>query len=246
MDVEKRIAELESQVRAMSDELGRLRAEAPAVRGKAGPAHEGALVRDVRDKIDRALRGESLDQIEARIGGVWVSRLAVVCIMTALALLAQATFVSDQFPVVWKAAFLFAVSAGFMGYGLIFRRSQEFFAEAMLGCGLAVLYYATYAVFFLDQMRLVPFPWLGVPALLACLAFMGAMAHWQRSLTVAGIALFLTYYTVAVSASQTPTLPNLIYALSTCAGLATISLLFHVAHRWMLFSWATLMATHGT
>lgn len=248
MDVEKRIAELEQQVRSMSDELRRLRADAPAGRGKsgAGGAHEGALVRDVRDKIDRALRGESLDQIEARIGGVWISRLAVVCIMTALALLAQATFVSEQFPVAWKAAFLYGVSVGFVGYGLLFRRSQEFFAEAMLGCGLAVLYYATYAVFFLDQMRLVPWPWLGVPALLACLGVMGAVAHRQRSLTVAGIALFLTYYTVAVSASQTPTLPNLIYALSTCAGLATISLVFHVSHRWMLFSWATLIATHGT
>lgn len=246
MDVEKRIAELEQQVRSMSEELGRLRSEEPAAREKPASGSEGALVRDVRDKIDRALRGESLDQIEARIGGVWISRLAVVCIMTALALMAQATFVSDQFPVAWKAAFLFGVSLGFMGYGLIFRRSQEFFAEAMLGCGLAVLYYATYAIFFLDQMRLVPMPWLGVPALLACLAFMGVVAHWQRSLTVAGIALFLTYYTVAMSASQTPTLPNLIYALSTCAGLATISLLFHVAHRWMLFSWATLIATHGT
>lgn len=244
MDLEKRIQELEAQVNALTGELGRLRDEAAP--GRARPAaSEGALVREVRGKIDRALSAQNIEQIEARIGTVWIGRLAVVFVMTAVALLTQATFAAEVSSGA-KAGVLFATSAAFIGYGLFFRKSQEFFSDAILGCGLAVLYYATYAVFYIDQMQLVPYPWLGVPALLACLAFMGTMAHLQRSVAVAGIGLFLTYYTVAVSAAHAPTLTNLIYALSTCAGFALLSLLFHIAHRWMLFSWAVLLATHGT
>ncbi len=243
MDVEKRIDELEAQVTALTGELKRLRQDGGAGRPRA--VTEGALVREVRGKIDRALSAENIDQIESRIGTVWISRLAVVFVMTAVALLTQATFAAEVDTRI-KAGVLYATSVLFVAYGLLFRKSQEFFAEAILGCGLAVLYYATYAIFFIEQMRLVPYPWLGVPALLACLGLMGGLAHVQRSLTVAGIGLFLTYYTVAVSAAHAPTLENLVYALATCAGFATLSLLFHLAHRWMLFSWAVLLATHGT
>lgn len=247
MDVEKRIAELEAQLQSLTGELRQLRQDGVPGRAEPVPAHqEGALVREVRGKIDRALRGENLDKIEARIGAVWVSRLAVLFLMTAVALGAQATFAAEQLQAGGKAAILFGMSFGLIGYGALFRRSQEFFAEAILGCGLASLYYATYAVFYVDQMRLVPFAWLGVPALLLCLGAMGAAAHYAQSVTVAGISVFLTYYTVALSANQSPSLTNVVYALSTCAGLAILSLLFHIAHRWMLFSWAVLLATHGT
>jgi hypothetical protein len=247
MDVEKRIEELEAQVRLLSDELRRARHEEAPGRGKgAAPNQEGALVREVRGKIDRALSAENIDQIESRIGTVWFSRLTSVLIMTALALGTQATFAAEQLTPMWKALVLFGVAIGLSGYGLLFRRTQEAFAEVMLGCGLAVLYYATYAVFYVEQVRLVPVPWLGVPALLACLAAMGVTAHRLRSQTVAGMGVFLAYYTVVVSASQAPTLAGVVYALSTCGALAVLSLAFHVAHRWMLFSWAVLLATHGT
>lgn len=244
---DERIDELEAQVRALTQELKQLRQEgAPRPKGVAPALHEGALVRDVRDKIDRALRVENIERFETRIGTVWLSRAAVVFVMTAVALLTQATFAAEQISTAGKAGVLFGTSALFIAYGYLFRRSQELFAEAILGCGLAVLYYSTYAVFYLDQMRLVHVPWLGVPALLACLVFMGGMAHYQRSLTVAGISVFLTYYTVSLSASQSPSLTNVVYAFCTCGALALLSLLFHISHRWMLFSWAVLIATLGT
>jgi len=246
METEDRIAALEAQVRSLSDELSRLRDEKAAPESAAASwSSEPAIVRDVRDRIDRALRGDGLDTIESRIGTVWVSRLTVLLIMTAVALGTQATVAAGTVTPEMKALGLLAMSAIFTVYGIVFRRSQETLAEAILGCGLSLLYYAAYAVFYVEPMRLVHLPLLGVPVLLACLLLMGIVAHWQRSLTVAGISVFLTYYTVVVSSTQTPTLENLLYALGTCSVLAVLSLVFHMAHRWMLFSWAVLIATHG-
>ena len=265
---EHRIRELENEVRELRNTLEALAErldapeEFPARRGRGEAAAETAheLIGDVRDRVQRALRGDSEESIESRIGTVWLSRLATIVTMTAVAVGARATYVADDimgFAIgpLEKTLFGYLLSMAFLAYGLFARRrvnlgrgtpSDGLFAEAILGCGLAGLYFITYAACFIDEMRLIqPSLWSLVP-LFGCLGLLAVVSHWQKSQTVAGIAFLLAYYTVLVSGVQSPTFESLLYALLTCSGLALATVLFHFAHRWTLLSWAALVATHLT
>lgn len=254
MDKEQRIEELESQVRQLNTLVRRLldeREESPVEpvaqnnKGRVNAPGESQLVRDVRVRVGRALGGDS-DDIETQIGGVWLSRLGVIVMMTALVFFARATVISDELGPFIKVVIGYGVAATFSAYGFYYRKARDFFAEALLGCGLATLYFTTYAIFFIENMRLVHVPVVAFPAVLLCLLFLSLIAHWRRSPTVAGIGLFLAYYTVALSAVQESSVEDLSYALLTCTAVAAITLAFHFAHRWLLFTWAALIATYIT
>lgn len=271
LDPEKRIADLESQVRHLTSLVERLikekRPTPPSVpvasEMKPSAAQTGASVQtvvhesrdtaaakpmqDVRRKLDKALQKDSDETFEAHIGSVWLSRLAIVVFMTAVALAARTTFWSERIGPPEKVMIGYAVALAFIGYGCLSRKGRDVFGQIILGGGLAGLYFTTYAAFFISQMQLFDAPLWAFPVLLACLAFMAVVAHLRRSQTVAGISFFLAYYTVVVSCTQqTPDLDNMVYALLTCAALAVATLLFHIAHRWILFTWLALIATHVT
>ena len=269
MDPEKRISELEAQVRQLSGLVRQLLEEGqpqPAQTGEdaeerkrraliesAERATQPALVQDMRKRMDRALRSGD-GNIETRIGAVWLSRLATVFAMTAIALAARTTFWSDAIGPPEKVVIGYLMAVMFIAYGMYFRRREDLFAKAILGCGLAALYFTTYAVFFIDQMRLdqvhqalgdsaTP---VGIALVTVCLLLLTAIAHFRRSQTVAGIGLFLAYYTVVVACNAEPSFEAFVYALTTGAIIALITLVFHFAHRWLLFSWVALISTHLT
>jgi len=261
MDPNQRIEELEAQVRRLNAVVQELlqgkgggRAVSKPDRSEAAPEYESALVENVRRRVDRALGGNEEASIESRIGAVWLSRVAVVVLMTAIALAARTTFTTDAIGPLEKALIGYGMAILFTVYGLWFGRRDDLFAQAVLGCGLAGLYFVSYAVFFIQPMRIEQLgtvlgsaePFVGLPLILMCLLFLAAVAHRRRSETVAGIGLFLAYYTVVVSCTQEPTRESLAHALLTCTVLAFVTLLFHLAHRWLLFSWAALIATHAT
>ena len=211
------------------------------------PLKEKTALRSVRHRLDRALRVDSGETIEAHIGSVWLSRLAILVFMTAMALAARTTFWSERIGPPEKVMIGYAMALAFIGYGSLSRKGRDLFGQVLLGGGLAGLYFTTYAAFFIEQVQVFNAPLWAVPVLLGCLAFMAAVAHLRRCLTVAGIAFFLAYYTVVVSCTQqTPSLENMVYALFTSAGVAVATLVFHAAHRWILFTWLALIATHLT
>lgn len=279
MDRDKRIEELEAELRdlkALVQRMGEGMAPADAsvaptevstedVEGARGihfPGVDSELVRDVRDRAESFFRGDSEESIETRIGSVWLSRLAVLVTMTAVALGARITFTAEAiggYPIgpFEKTVIGFTMAFVFMGYGLFTRwrlgtrREYEapgldLFAQAILGCGLAGLYFTTYATFFVAEMQMVA-NWLpSLLPLLGALVIVGVVAHRQRSATVAGISLFLAYYTVALSAVQEPSTVGLAYALMTCAAVAVTTLVLHVLHRWFVFSWLAIAAAYLT
>lgn len=228
---------------------------------KKAPVRSGKspdMVQNMRRRVDQALRGNPTESFETRIGVVWLSRLAVVVAMTAIALAARTTIKADTIGpweiAAWHKVLVgYALAGAFIGYGFFFRRSTDLFAQAILGCGLAGLYFTTYAALFIPQMRVftaldagLPLFLIGLPLLLLSLIFLVSIAHQRRSPTVAGIGLFLAYYTVALSCYREPNIGNLTHALLTCTALAIVTLVFHSAHRWLLFSWGALIATHVT
>jgi hypothetical protein len=240
MEAQARIRELEAQVARLSDTVDRL-----STKSTVHGAQEHHLVDDVRRTVDQVILADVDESIETHVGAVWVSRLAAVVIMMALALAARTTFASQEIEELGKALIGYALAVSFIGYGLFFERRRDLFAQAILGCGLAVLYFTTYAIFFIPQMQLHDEPFWGIPITTACLGILVLMAHVRSSETVAGVGLFLAYYTVYISCSQSPTVSSHIHAGATCAVLAVTALLYQVGHRWLLFSWVVMGATYA-
>lgn len=239
MESEARIRELEAQVVQLSDMVDQLTA-----RQDVGGEHEHHLVDDVRRTVDQVILADVDEAIEAHVGAVWVSRVAAVVIMMALALAARTTFASQEIEELGKAFIGYGIAVTFIGYGLFFERKRDLFAQSILGCGLAVLYFTTYAIFFIPQMQLQDSPFWAIPVTLACLVTLVIMAHVRRSETVAGVGLFLAYYTVYASCYQSPTLSSHFHAIATCAILAMTALIYQVSHRWLLFTWVVTCATY--
>ena len=242
MNPKKRIAELEQEVRQLRGRVRELEAQVPEA-----PYHHG-LVEEMRERVDHAFHGHTGEEIEAELGTVWLNRLAVVVVMTAFALAARATFQTVELEAWQKVALGYTSAAAFLIFGLAYRRTSDLFSEAMAGCGFATLYFTTFAAFFIAPMQLGPVAGspLAIPALLVCLLLLAGAAQWRRSPTMAGVGLFLAYYTVLISSTGEATLTELIYALVASMGLALVALAFYVRNQWTLFSWGALLATYGT
>lgn len=239
MEANARIRELEAQVAKLSGmvkDLSRERA--------ARDEQEHHLVDDMRRRVDQVILADVDEAIEAHIGAVWVSRLAAVVIMMALALAARTTFASQEIEEIGKALIGYGIAGAFIAYGLLYERKRDLFAQSILGCGLAVLYFTTYAIFFIPQMQLHDSPYWGIPISLACLVTLVGMGHMRSSETVAGVGLFLAYYTVYLSCTQSPTMSSHFHAAATAGILALTTLLYQATHRWLLFTWVVMAATY--
>lgn len=245
MEQKARIRELESKVAELAALVSRYSAE-DAARALERHSGEHHLAEEVRRTVDQVLLGERDEAIESHVGAVWVSRMAAVVIMMALAMAARTTFAYQEIEEIGKALIGYGIAAVFIGYGLFFERKRDLFAQAVLGCGLAVLYFTTYAIFFVPEMQLFQGPYWAIPVVTSCLAGVLIMAHVRSSETVAGVALFLAYYTVYASCMLTPGLTSYYHAAATCSLLVLIALIYQESHRWLMFSWAVMVATYLT
>lgn len=243
MDPKARIRELESKVADLTALVSRY-SEMDAAQAAERQGSEHPIADGVLRTVDQVLLGERDEAIESHVGAVWVSRLAAVVIMMALALGARTTFAYQELEEIGKALIGYGIAAAFIGYGLFYERKRDLFAQAVLGCGLAVLYFTTYAIFFVPEMQILQAPAWGGAITVACLAGVLVMAHVRSSETVAGVALFLAYYTVYASCILAPTAGSLYHAIATCSLLAIIALIYQESHRWLLFAWAVMGATY--
>jgi hypothetical protein len=257
VDPEKRIEELEAQLLELQCHVRRLEGEgeppaasaimSPEVGGKGGERSTHIdLVGGMRKRLDHALHGDSQEDIEVHIGAVWLSRLAAVVTMTFVALAAQLTFGNEILGPLEKVLIGYTLSLVFFAYGFYIRKEQAAFAQVVIGCALAMLHFTTYAVFFVPEIRLLDIPLLGLSATLVVLAVLVIVAHFMKSQTVAGIGLFLVYYSIVVTCARETSVLDYSYAVATCIALALTVFGFHCIHQWSFLSGSALVATYFT
>lgn len=158
-----------------------------------------------------------------------------------------ATTLNEQALAPWhKMAVGYGVSIAAIAYGLLRRENRNLFAQTMLGSGMAALYFTTYAGFFIDSVPVFGDLAWAVPVLLGVLVLIGWIAHYRKSETAAGLALFLIFYTVVLSLRDGGTGEDAFYALFTCSVVSVMALVFHFMHRWLFFTWAALIASQLT
>lgn len=248
-DSQKRIERLEEQVRQLTSLVESLVEEDEDE--EARPRRPDGEIRPtvaagVRENVGRALGGVEGEDLESQIGGIWLPRILAVLIVTVVVLGGAMTLADDTFSPLHKIALGYGLSLIGIGYGVTRARHQNLFAHAMLGCGLAVAYFTTYACFFLESTRAFDSPEIGVAVLAGVLLVLAVICHITRSQTALGISLFLIYYTVLLSLREGVTVEKVYYSLGTSAVVSLVALVFHLTHRWMLFTWGALIAAHLT
>lgn len=184
--------------------------------------------------------------LETRVGVEWLTRTAAFLLLTAATIGAVRTLYSPDLTSLNKLGILYTVSLVALMYGVVGRRTDGLLPKVALGGGLAGAYFATYALFFVDAVAVIPNRQWALPALLAALAFMGWILAWRRSQTAASIALFLVYYTMIASAAEATDTQRLYYAFGAGAICSAMALWFMAAHRWYLVSWLSFFAVYGT
>lgn len=251
----RRIDELEAQVRELSGLVEILltkpenqeTVEEAAIRGRRRRSRRRSpMLESVREAVARALGGEEGESLESRIGGIWLGRIVAVLFMTLFVLGGLITLQDDTLGALAKIILGYGIAGVTIGYGLYKRNDESFFPQTVLGLGMAAFYFTSYAAFFLETTQLFHDTSLGIGVLAGALLVVAGVAHVRRSATAAGISLFLIYYTVFLSLATTVSQEHIVYALVTCSLLALVALLFHLTHRWLLFTWGALIATQLT
>lgn len=258
MDPDKRIEDLEREVSKLRGVVRQLLHEhGQVLRGDGGDSHverrrtpvhlrEPALIQELRERVSGVLHGDGDEAVETRIGAVWLSRLALLVIMTAFALAARATLYSNEIEAPAKVLLGYAAAACFILSGVYLRRRYAAYAHALLAGGLAGLYFTTYAACFIAQTRIAALgnPALAFPLLAACLLAFAWAAQTARSQTVAGVGVFLAYYTVALSCMGAPAFSEFIYAMAACVLLAVLALAFFAVNGWAFLSWVSVAGAY--
>lgn len=270
---EKKIRELEEQIKQLTHQLELLIHEKDAhnhngssikspVSGSiecsddiADTIHKGTdLLPDhpLLSKIKSAMKIESKEDLEHKIGSVWASRLGALLVMTAVVLGARTTFYSTGIGI-WGKMIIGYTFSFMLILGERFGKKKNLFSEVILSCGLTGIYFTTYAGLFIEETYILPYLHqtyysllIGFPILLLVLCPVVLIAHKRKSPTIAGIGLFLTYYTVALSCYSEPNIRTLSYALLTSMTIALITFVFHLIHNWFFLSWTGVIASYAT
>ena len=184
-----------------------------------------------------AVRRDAAAALETKLGTYWLSRLGVVS-LTSGAALAILTYFAELGPIV-RIALGYAAAGVVAWIGLRLARAYPTFGRIVFGGGLAIGYFATYALHFVPALRIIDSEPLGIALVAAAIAAIVAIAHRMQSETVAGIALFLGFHTGMLSD---------VTALSLLATtlLAAGAGFFLVANRWVIVPLSAVVAVYAT
>lgn len=268
-NLEGKIRELEEQIKQLNEQLSKLTSgknEVSIESSRKPVAHtdiqkfEGNTER-VKLTISDAERLKEVfnqiknsvgDNLEKKIGIEWATRISAVLVMTTFVLTSRATFFSEIFSPLGKVLTIYGISLLFLIFGFISKR-KTILTESIISCGLAGIPYATYVLFFLRETQLFTaeiqnthITYLGLALILISELPLILVSHKMKSPTVAGIGLFLNYYTVALSCYGSPDLIHLTYALTTSLFVAIVTFLFHILHRWFYLSWGGVIGSYLT
>jgi predicted membrane protein DUF2339 len=181
--------------------------------------------------------GDGAAALEAKLGTYWLSRIGIVSLISGAAF-AILTYFAELGPAV-RIALGYATAGAIAWIGLRLARSHPTFGRIVFGGGLAIAYFATYALHFVSALRVIDSEPLGIALVAAAIAAIVAIAHRMQSETVAGIALFLGFHTGMLSEVTA-------LSLVTTTLLAAGAGFFLVANRWVIVPLSAVLAVYAT
>ena len=168
--------------------------------------------------------------MEALIGGNWLSKLGVLILLIGLALFVA--FALAGFGPAGRIVIGAMTSLSLLGAGIAFERKPDYrtLGVALIGGGWAGLYFTAFAAHGIDAARIIESPGAGFFLLLAVAAGMILHSLKYRSQTVTGLAYAAAFLTIAIS------------SLTQFSGIAAIPLLISLLTVSWKFGWQRLAA----
>jgi hypothetical protein len=186
-------------------------------------------------------KGESF---ELRLGTYWFVRIGIVLLLTGLVFLGNYLYqnVIAHFGAIGKISLLYAGGGLLSGLGLWLERGTERlrgYARVLLAGGLASIYYITYAAYYVPWLRVIPDPALATVLLIFWAAVMIWVSEQRRSESMAIFSILLAYYASSISSVFW-------FTLVSNVTLSFAAMLLLARHRWLILSFASLVATYGS
>jgi len=168
--------------------------------------------------------------IEALIGGNWLSKLGVLLLLIGIALFVG--FSLTEMGPMGRILTGLATSLALLGGGVAAERKESYRAlgSALVGGGWAGLYFTTFAAHGVDAARVIDSPGLGFFLLLGVAAGMILHSLRYRNQTVTGLAYMAAFLTIAIS------------SLTQYSAMASIPLLASLLTVSWKFGWQPLAA----
>jgi uncharacterized membrane protein len=193
-----------------------------------------------RESLRDWLRKKAGDQEwEALVGGNWLNKIGVLLFVVGIALLLGYEFA--HVGPAGRVAIGMGVSLTMLIGGVVLERNPLYriFARGLIGGGWAALYFTTYGLYALPQIRVIENPVLAAVLLLGVAVGMIVHSLKYKSQTVSGLAYFIAFATLGLG-------ENTMFAVLALIPLAASLLV--VAHR---FAWSKMavfgvVATYAT
>jgi predicted membrane protein DUF2339 len=255
----KRIAALEDQLNASSQSriamIGKETAETATPPPLPPPLPLPELVSlpetaSVPESTPAPLAGHSIpakakaESLELQLGTYWFVRIGIVLLLTGLVFLGNYLYqnVIAHFGAIGKISLLYLGGGLLTALGFILERGKERlkgYARVVLSGGLASIYYITYAAHYVPWLQVIPNPVLAVTLLIFWAAVMVWMSERRRSEGMAIFSILLAYYASSISTVFW-------FTLVSNVALSLAAMLLLARHRWLILSFASLVATYGS
>lgn len=215
-----------------------VRGSADSVRDRAATVREPVLPPTPSPQPPAPAQRTSEDW-EALLGGNLLNKLGVFVLVIGIALALGYSF--TKLGPAGRVATSLAASFAMLISGVVVERRDRYrtFALGLIGGGWAALYFTTYAMQAIPAAKILDNSFAGGVLLLAVAIGMIVHALRYRSQTVAGLAYFIAFVTLAITEST---------AFSVVALVPLAASLLYIAHRfgWNRFAIFGLLATYIT
>lgn len=182
-----------------------------------------------------ASRPHEADALEAAIGTYWLSRIGIVALVTGIAWFIAIHF-GDMSPAL-RVVVGYGIAAVVAATGSWIARRHARVGHVVLGGGLAVGYFVTYALHFIAAMRMIDAPFAALVLLAAVVAGIVAIGQRLRAETVVGIALLLGLHTSLSFEIR-------VFTLASTTLLALAAAYLFVRNRWVFVPLSTMIGVY--
>ena len=182
---------------------------------------------------------------EMALGSYWLPRIGML--LVAIATAWGFTYVSQQFKeAVWmpyvRVALGYSLSAILLGIGWWLEKKHTNYARLLMGGGLGIVYFVTFATWYIPQTRIAPSQEFTLVLLGLLVAGWGGLAHWRQSQLLAFSMTALGHFTVALSTLSLDTPSNTAVGGLILLGLG--SAWFMQRNGWHLVAMAAMIGSY--
>jgi len=182
---------------------------------------------------------------EMALGSYWLPRLGML--LVAIGTVWGFTHAAQQFKdAAWmpyaRVGLGYLLSFGLLGVGRALEAKYTTYARILMGGGLGLVYFVTFATWYIPETRIAPSQEFTLLLLALLVAAWGALAHWRRSQPIALTMTMLGHFTVALSTLSLDSPSRAAVGGLLLLGLG--SAWFLVRHGWYAVAMAAMVGSY--